>query len=85
MDVAGKNCIQACCNNTVIGQVQSEKSSSAGNVAIIDFNFFFLYKSTNICQFRRSCLHIMLVFLSFLSKLLCVHVYFFWGQSMEGK
>lgn len=24
MDVVGKNCIQACCNNTVIGQVRSE-------------------------------------------------------------
>jgi hypothetical protein len=27
----------------------------------------------------------MLVLLSFLLKLLCVHVYFFWCQSMEGK
>lgn len=41
MDVAGKNCIQACCNNTVIGQVGSEKEVVPGMLQSLTLIFSF--------------------------------------------
>jgi len=63
-----------------------------GTLQSLTFNFFCLFKSTNICQFERSYFHLLLVFLSFLSffphfllKLLCCAcgLLFLGGQGVE--
>lgn len=82
MDVVGKNCIQTCCNTQWLDKYKVRRRRNAGNVAIIDSNFFYLFKSTNICQFRRSYFCLLLMFLSFLpsfQNFFVVHVDFFFG------